>query len=266
MQGKGEFKHAIQGHILKGYFAKNLFVEVHQGKKYYLNPLDTKEQHQTFIKKSKESIIYEEKKAKEKDSHVRCMKVDTLQKLRQALADTKEAGRTPMIINSNESQLRSHQVYEALETDGAEIQTLHMRDLALKAENIQYEHRQLFIKALEEVDYAEMLHNMITKEQSGRILINIDENQEDDKQEGNNSQKQWNHLYDPDYKLIFNDKIFPQELLRGNKVGEFFIVQYGLFDDQIKPENINLSVSNPNESHMIQFQPDRVRRHRGSGQ
>ena len=43
MQGKGEFKHAIQGHNLKGYFAKNLFVEVHQGKKYYLNPLDTKE-------------------------------------------------------------------------------------------------------------------------------------------------------------------------------------------------------------------------------
>ena len=73
-------------------------------------------------------------------------------------------------------------------------------------------------------------------------------------------------MYDPDYKLIFNDKIFPEELLQGNKAGDFFIVQYGLFDDQIKPENINLSVSNPNESHMIQFQPDRIRRNRGSGQ
>ena len=51
MQGKGEFKHT-DGHTLKGYFAKNLFVEVQQGKKYYLNPLDSKDQHQTFIKKS----------------------------------------------------------------------------------------------------------------------------------------------------------------------------------------------------------------------
>ena len=60
--------------------------------------------------------------------------------------------------------------------------------------------------------------------------------------------------------------MFPEELLKGKNVADFFIVQYGLFDEQIKAENINLSVSNPNESHMIQFQPNKVKRPRGSGQ
>lgn len=69
------------------------------------------------------------------------MKVDTLQKFRQALADTKESGRTPMIINSNESKLRSKEVYEALQTEDVQMQTLHLRDLALKSEEIEYEHR-----------------------------------------------------------------------------------------------------------------------------
>ena len=110
-----------------------------------------------------------------------------------------------MIINSNESQLRSKEVYEALQTEDVQMQTLHLRDLALKSEEIEYEHRQLFIKAQEDIDYAEMLHNMITKDPSGRILINFDECQGEDIDAQGVQEKQWNHLYDPDYKLIFNE-------------------------------------------------------------
>ena len=72
---------------------------------------------------------------------------------------------------------------------------------------------------------------MITKEQSGRILINYDECECEDTGDVGEISKNWNYLYDPDYKLIFNENIFPEELLRGKNVGEYFIVQYGLFDD-----------------------------------
>lgn len=109
-----------------------------------------------------------------------------------------------------------------------------------------------------------MLHNMITTDNSGKILINFDECQGEDIEDPDEKRNDWKYLYDADYKLIFNDKIFPEELLQGKKVGEYFIVEYGLFDKHVKAENINIgSVSNPNDSHMIQFQP---KKNRGTGQ
>lgn len=41
MHGKGEFKNAIDGTVLKGFFAKNLYLCSKNAKKYFLNPLDT---------------------------------------------------------------------------------------------------------------------------------------------------------------------------------------------------------------------------------
>jgi hypothetical protein len=61
-------------------------------------------------------------------------------------------------------------------------------------------------------------------------------------------------LYHPDYKLLFNGKIFPEDLLKGKNVGEHFICEYGLFDPNVKPQNILLSKTNPDASHTIQFE------------
>jgi hypothetical protein len=89
-------------------------------------------------------------------------------------------------------------------------------------------------------------------DQSGKILINFDECLGEDEMESGDKSNQWKYLYDADYKLLFNEKIFPEELLQGKNVGDYFIVRYGLFDAQVKAENINIgSVSNPNDSHMI---------------
>ena len=89
MHGKGEFKHATDGTVLKGYFAKNLYLCSKNGKRYFLNPLDTSVDHQKFITKSDESKKLEEDLAVKKSEDIRIFKVDTVQKLNSALADSK---------------------------------------------------------------------------------------------------------------------------------------------------------------------------------
>ena len=44
MNGKGEFHHAA-GHICKGYFVNNLFEFAKGGKRYFVNPMEDKQQH-----------------------------------------------------------------------------------------------------------------------------------------------------------------------------------------------------------------------------
>ena len=78
MQGKGVFKHASGGHTLKGYFVNNLYCCTMKGKKYFLNPLDTQQAHQDYIKKSQSSITYDKKKQDIKNSEIRCFKVETV--------------------------------------------------------------------------------------------------------------------------------------------------------------------------------------------
>lgn len=76
---------------------------------------------------------------------------------------------------------------------------------------------------------------MISGQETGQILVNLDESeitQNDDTQE---KSKAWNHLYSPNIELLFNQKVFPKEVLKGEKIGDYYIVKYGLFDETLKP-------------------------------
>lgn len=94
----------------------------------------------------------------------------------------------------------------------------------------------------------------------GQLLINFDqcevetaeaENSGKLDQEIESAAKQWKHLYDPDFNLLFNPYLFPVELLQGYKVGDYMIIKYGLFDNELQPDNIVLSSrsrDNPEDS------------------
>jgi len=55
--------------------------------------------------------------------------------------------------------------------------------------------------------------------------------------------KQWSHLYDPDYRLLFNQHTFPMELMSGSKLGEYMIVKYGLIDPNMTAKDVILDAS-----------------------
>lgn len=57
-------------------------------------------------------------------------------------------------------------------------------------------------------------------------------------------------MYDPDYKMLFNQKVLPNELLLGKDIGEYAIHELDLFDRYLTADNIAFSNS-MNESHMI---------------
>lgn len=57
----------------------------------------------------------------------------------------------------------------------------------------------------------------------------------------NSASKSWKNMYDADYRLLFNNVIFPPELLCGNKVDDYMIVKYHLFDNEMNTENCPLS-------------------------
>ena len=88
MQGKGEFVHA-DGHTLKGYFANNFFSHTYDGKKYFLNPLDSKTEHQRYIKNCLSSIVYDKKQLEKHKETITVFKANSLNQLQDALNTTK---------------------------------------------------------------------------------------------------------------------------------------------------------------------------------
>ena len=63
-------------------------------------------------------------------------------------------------------------------------------------------------------------------------MVNFDEFSAECQEGGDAEQiaKQWKHLYQPDYQLIFNQTVFPIQTLKGKEVGDFMIEKYQLFD------------------------------------
>lgn len=62
-------------------------------------------------------------------------------------------------------------------------------------------------------------------------------------------------MYEPDYQLLINPKVFPVELLQGKLIGEYMIHELHLFDRNLKPQNIAFSNSGGADSHTIQISP-----------
>ena len=173
MQGKGEFRHA-DGHTLKGYFANNLYSHTYNGKKYFLNPLDNKADHQKYIENCINSIAYNKKQAEKKKEIISVIKASSINQLQEALHSTKQSGRTPLILASEESQLTTKVIFEALNTDGMNINPIFLRDLSLEVEKVPFDDRQKFIE--QKYKYGQdKLHKMIVGEEEGQILLNFDE-------------------------------------------------------------------------------------------
>jgi len=100
MQGKGEFTHADTMDCYKGYFANNFYAYVSKGLTHFLNPFDTALQHKNYIAKSKASITFNKKVEEEKNETISIHRIGNLTEFNDALAQVKEAGRTPMILTS----------------------------------------------------------------------------------------------------------------------------------------------------------------------
>ncbi len=45
--------------------------------------------------------------------------------------------------------------------------------------------------------------------------------------------KSWKHLYDADYELLFNPKLFPVEMLQGKEIGDYMTSKFDLFDHDL---------------------------------
>lgn len=167
MNGPGEFKH-FNGQVLKGTFVNNLLSVTKGGKKYFICPLETKAEHRAFISKAVSSVAYEEKKSKEKSEAVTLHKTKNIEELKSVLLAIKKNGRTPLLVGTSESNLRFRDIYDKLENDGTErnLQTIHLRDLALETNEIPYDER---VKYLEEKYQfgSDMLHGMVTGERPG---------------------------------------------------------------------------------------------------
>ena len=91
---------------------------------------------------------------------------------------------------------------------------------------------------------------------TGQVLLNFDEVEGAvDTQKGGTQGYGWKHLYDADYELLFNQRVFPVEMLQGNKIGLYMIDKLELFDFDLKPHNILLSPKHSEfgETHTIQF-------------
>ena len=125
------------------------------------------------------------------------------------MADTKNNNRTPLIVSSVEAEIRSGDVVEALEKDGTgkNITELFMRYIYEQVEKIPYNERSAYISEELGINDNMLLFTRITGQTRGQIMLNLDENSTDE-QSAN-----WKHLFDPDYKMLFNQKVLPMELL-----------------------------------------------------
>lgn len=78
----------------------------------------------------------------------------------------------------------------------------------------------------------------------GQIFLNIDECA------SGKDIDEWSHLFEPDYNLLINPKVFPFEILQGQYIGDHVIHELELFDRTLTAENIAFSNSG-NDSHTI---------------
>lgn len=138
------------------------------GKKYFINPLDTKDEHKVSITKAINSGKYDAKKKQEESETVHVHKANNLEELKSVLKDVKKEGRTPLIVSTSESNLRFGDLYNKLENDGSErnLQSIYLRDLALETKNIPYEERVQYLEDKYQFG-SDMLHHMITGERPG---------------------------------------------------------------------------------------------------
>ena len=67
--------------------------------------------------------------------------------------------------------------------------------------------------------------------------------------------KTWTYLYDADYELLFNQKIFPMDMFKGKLIGDYMLQYYDIFDINLEPKNICVKDHGDSlcESHTIQF-------------
>ena len=140
--------------------------------------------------------------------------------------------------------MRTKTVIECLnQQDGQNrnIQTIHLKDLTCEVQSIPYDNRQTTLEKQYNFG-SKMLTGMITGEQPGQIMVNIDEFKAETEDTGDAEQiaKEWKHLYQPDCNLLFNPIIFPQETLTGHKIGDFMIAKYKLFDHSLKPSQVDI--------------------------
>jgi hypothetical protein len=110
----------------------------------------------------------------------------------------------------------------------------------------------------------ELLNEKMLGNNQGQIMVNFDEIEEipgenSEQQEANS--KVWKPLYDADYKLLFNQRIFPIDMLQGKKIGDYMIQFFDLFDIAMAPENVCIKDHGDGmcDSHTIQFQPPQKR-------
>lgn len=154
--------------MLKGTFVNNLLSVTKGGKKYFINPLDTKNEHKVFINKAINSAKYEAKKKQEESETVHVHKAKNLDELKSVLKDVKKQGRTPLIVSTSESNLRFGDLYDKLQNDGSErnLQTIFLRDLAIETKDIPYDERIQYVEDKYQFG-SDMLHHMITGERPG---------------------------------------------------------------------------------------------------
>lgn len=140
MQGPGEFYHADSGDCYKGFFANNLYAYVSKGYKHFLNPFLTKKEHKVYIEKGKSSVVYEKKQDKEKPLTINMVRVEDDEAFNAALAKSKADGRTPLIVTSHESLLRSQDVMKVLHGKGCSrsVLQLYLRSLSLEVQDIPF--------------------------------------------------------------------------------------------------------------------------------
>lgn len=229
------------------------------GKEYFLSPFDTKAQQQKNIELAISAEAHRQKEEEKKQEQVSIYRATSYNKLVASLQTSKENGRTPLLVSSVESKLTNQQVIGALQNDGSagrNICQLYLKDLTLASAEIPFDKRERHLEQFEvgfvsdqveqKRQLGEVLHNTITGQEHGQILVNFDQCEVETSDEALNpsvgtASKQWTHMYDADYKLLFNKYVFPPELLSGCKVDDYMIVKYKLFDNDMVTENIFLS-------------------------
>lgn len=88
------------------------------------------------------------------------LRASSLGQLHEALASTKANCRTPLILASEESNIKTKSIVQAL---GSDVRMIHLRDLAFEVTKVPYDERQKYIE--KKYKYGkDMLHKMIVGE------------------------------------------------------------------------------------------------------
>lgn len=168
MNGKGQFTHAL-GHSYKGYFSNNLFEFRQDGKTFFVNPFETKGEHQAFIKSARASVTYLQKQEELKNETIQLRRAGSLNQLHEHLAQCKASNRTALLLSSSEAKIVNSNVFESLQNDGSADRQLHqlfLKDLALECEAIPFDARQAYLENQHQFNGG-LLHNAVTGEVPG---------------------------------------------------------------------------------------------------